>query len=50
MGQETFDAFLRDYYASFKWDVGTGDAFKQLAVEHCQCDLTPLFAQWVYPQ
>jgi hypothetical protein len=50
MGQETFDVFLRDYYASFKWDVGTSDAFKQLAERHCQCDLTPLFKKWVYPQ
>jgi aminopeptidase N len=48
MGQETFDEFLRDYYESHKWGIGTGDAFKQLAEGHCQCDLTALFEEWVY--
>jgi hypothetical protein len=50
MGQETFDAFLRDYYQTHKWGIGTGRTFKRLAESHCQCDLTPLFDQWVYPQ
>jgi len=48
MGQERFDAFLRDYYESHKWGIGTGDAFQQLAERHCQCDLTALFEEWVY--
>ncbi len=48
MGQETFDEFLRDYYESHKWGIGTSDAFKQLAERHCQCDLTALFEEWVY--
>jgi aminopeptidase N len=48
MGQETFDEFLRDYYESHKWGIGTSDAFKQLAEHHCQCDLTVLFEEWVY--
>jgi hypothetical protein len=48
MGQETFDAFLRDYYQSHQWGIGTGVAFKQLAEAHCQCDLTELFEEWVY--
>lgn len=48
MGQATFDAFLRDYYQSHKWGIGTGEAFKALAEEHCQCDLTSLFEAWVY--
>jgi len=50
MGQETFDAFLRDYYQSHAWDIGTGLAFRQLAEEHCQCDLTELFKAFVYPE
>ncbi|MBN1978176.1 MAG: M1 family metallopeptidase [Anaerolineae bacterium] len=49
MGRETFDAFLRDYYESYKWDIGTGEAFKQLAEVHCACDLSPLFDAWVAP-
>jgi hypothetical protein len=48
MGQETFDAFLRDYYGSHQWGIGTGAAFRQLAEGHCQCDLSDLFEEWVY--
>jgi len=48
MGQVTFDEFLRDYYQTYQWSIGTGEAFKELAEEHCQCDLTPLFEEWVY--
>jgi aminopeptidase N len=48
MGQEKFDEFLRDYYKSHQWGIGTSDAFKQLAEGHCQCDLTALFEEWVY--
>ena len=48
MGQETFDEFLRDYYESHKWGIGTSETFRQLAEYHCQCDLTALFEEWVY--
>jgi aminopeptidase N len=48
MDQRTFNEFLRDYYQSHKWGIGTGDAFRQLAEHHCQCDLTALFEEWVY--
>lgn len=48
MGQATFDKFLRDYYDTSKWGIGTAASFKQLAEKHCQCDLTPLFEEWVY--
>jgi hypothetical protein len=48
MGQETFDEFLRDYYQTNKWGIGASDEFKQLAEEHCGCDLTPLFEEWVH--
>jgi aminopeptidase N len=50
MGQETFDQFLRDYYQSHLWSIGTGDAFRHLAEKHCQCDLGALFQEWVYDQ
>jgi hypothetical protein len=50
MGQQTFDEFLRDYYQSHKWGIGTGEDFAELAEEHCQCDLTPLFEDWVYEE
>lgn len=48
MEQEPFDEFLRDYYQSHKWGIGTSAAFRQLAEQHCQCDLTSLFEEWVY--
>ncbi len=48
MGQATFDQFLRDYYQSHKWGIGTAASFKQFADKHCQCDLTPVFDEWVY--
>ncbi|OQY20514.1 MAG: hypothetical protein B6I35_10425 [Anaerolineaceae bacterium 4572_32.2] len=48
MGEEAFDEFLRDYYESHAWGIGTGDTFRQLAESHCQCDLTALFEEWVY--
>jgi aminopeptidase N len=50
MGQDTFDAFLRDYYQSYKWEIGTADAFRELAETHCACDLSALFEEWVYAQ
>jgi aminopeptidase N len=48
MGQEKFDEFLRDYYESHKWGIGTSDAFRQFAEHHCQCDLAALFEEWVH--
>ena len=49
MGVEKFDEFMRDYVARFSWDVSTTDGFKLLAEQHCSCDLTPLFSEWVNP-
>jgi hypothetical protein len=48
MGQATFDDFLRDYYQTEKWDIATTERFKALAESHCDCDLTPLFEEWVF--
>ncbi len=48
MGQASFAEFLRDYYETHKWGIGTGESFKQLAQQHCQCDLNDLFEEWVY--
>jgi hypothetical protein len=50
MGEEQFWDFLRDYYQSYKWGIGTGEAFRQLAEEHCGCDLEALFEAWVYAE
>jgi aminopeptidase N len=50
MGQESFDAFIQDYYQTYKWRIATGGDFEHLAERHCACDLTPLFQSWVYPK
>ncbi len=48
MGQTSFDQFLRDYQQTYQWNISTTAGFKQLAEQHCQCDLTDLFKAWVY--
>jgi aminopeptidase N len=48
MGEEVFDAFMQDYYQSNTWGIATGEVFRQIAEEHCDCDLTALFEDWVY--
>jgi hypothetical protein len=47
LGEAAFNAFIRDYYQTYQWDIATGPGLKALAEKHCSCDLTPLFAEWV---
>jgi aminopeptidase N len=49
IGSTTFDSLMHDYATSFAWDIATSDGFKKLAEKHCNCDLTALFHEWVYP-
>jgi aminopeptidase N len=49
IGQANFDSLMHDYTTSLSWDIATTDKFKQLAEQHCNCDLTHLFQEWVYP-
>ena len=48
LGRETFDAFMRDYAATYRWGISDTAAFRALAEGHCACDLEQLFADWVY--
>lgn len=48
MGQEAFDAFLRDYVQSHRWGIATTESLRALAEQHCGCDLQALFEEWVY--
>ncbi len=50
MGQSAFNAMMRDYVATYSWDVATTEEFKALAEQHCGCDLTALFDEWIYPK
>ncbi len=49
IGQAAFDSLMRDYTATFAWDIATTNGFEKLAEQHCNCDLTSLFNEWVYP-
>lgn len=48
MGQETFDAFLRDYSETYRWQIAGAGDFMELAEQHCDCDLSELFAEQVF--
>ena len=48
LGRETFDTFMRDYAATYRWGISDTAAFRALAEGHCTCDLGQLFADWVY--
>jgi hypothetical protein len=50
MGQDTFDAFLRDYVETYRWQIAAAADFQSLAEAHCDCDLSSLFAEWVYAE
>ena len=49
MGEEDFDAFMKDYVASNSWGIATGDSLKALAEKDCDCNLNALFEGWIYP-
>jgi hypothetical protein len=49
IGQPAFDSLMHDYATTYAWNIATTDSFKQLAEQHCNCNLTPLFDEWVYP-
>ena len=50
MGSDIFENFLKEYFKQFQWKNATTEAFRQLAEDTCQCDLSSLFESWVYPQ
>lgn len=50
MGQQEFEAFLKDYVQTYRWGIATGAGFKELAQTHCRCNLAPLFETWVEDQ
>jgi aminopeptidase N len=48
IGQDALTDFLRDYAATYRWGIATTADFQALAEADCGCDLSRLFAQWVY--
>jgi hypothetical protein len=49
MGQDDFDTFLKDYTQQYTWETATADRLKSLAEKDCDCDLSPLFKEWITP-
>jgi hypothetical protein len=49
MGLEAFDTFMREYVSTYTWGIATPEGLKSLAETNCDCDLTPLFDEWVNP-
>jgi hypothetical protein len=49
IGQATFDRLMQDYTTTYSWNIATTDDFKRMAEQHCNCDLTSLFNEWVTP-
>lgn len=50
MGEAVFDAFLRDYYQTYRWGNANTADFLTLAEKHCSCQLDDLFTAQVYPR
>lgn len=48
LGDQTFFAFLQDYYAAYRYGFATSADFQAVAEATCACDLDTLFDLWVY--
>ncbi|MEW6404227.1 MAG: M1 family metallopeptidase [Chloroflexota bacterium] len=48
IGEETFDAFLKDYTETLSWGISTPEQLQTIAEENCNCDLTAIFEEWIY--
>jgi hypothetical protein len=49
MGEAIFAEFIKDYTRQLSWGIATPEFLQSLAEKHCNCDLDPLFKEWVYP-
>jgi aminopeptidase N len=47
MGQAEFDKFLLEYARKYEWQISSTEDIRTTAEANCQCDLSPLFTQWV---
>ncbi|HEY4579783.1 MAG TPA: M1 family aminopeptidase, partial [Candidatus Acidoferrales bacterium] len=48
LGDETFFAFLHNYYDNYRYGFVTSKDFQAVAEQTCACDLDALFDLWVY--
>ncbi|HJS19122.1 MAG TPA: hypothetical protein VJ785_10245, partial [Anaerolineales bacterium] len=49
IGEEVFNAFLKEYSEELSWGIATPEFLQSLAEEHCACHLDAMFDEWVYP-
>lgn len=49
IGGESFDAFMSSYTQANAWDIATPQKLQSAAEAACECDLTRLFTEWIYP-
>lgn len=49
MGNEKFDAFLKEYVKANAWDIATPQKIQSQAEQVCGCELTVLFNNWIFP-
>ncbi len=47
MGDETFFAFLQNYYATYRYREASGPDMLAVAQATCGCDLQPLYDAWI---
>ena len=47
LGASLVEDILRDYAKRYRWRIATGEDLQRVAEEHCECDLTPLFDEWL---
>lgn|GEM_PF-6318276 len=48
LGQAVLTDFLREYAATYRWQIATAADFQAPAETHCACDLSALFDEWVW--
>ncbi len=48
IGAAAFDQLLQKYTEEYRWGISDATSFKEFAEDHCSCDLTALFNEWVY--
>jgi hypothetical protein len=46
MGQDAFDAFLKEYVETYRWKTVEPEDLKSIAESSCACDLTHIFSDW----
>ncbi len=49
MGEAAFNQFMKNYVTTYSWGIATTGNFQAAAEKACNCNLSPLFKEWVYP-